>query len=237
MPTVGLKDQMGIGFEGGQSAAAKEGTEQAKSASAAIVYGTPSSGPVVSMPKTAQVKMDAIDAKNFTSMENDLYKAIHENPELKEFNESIIIEQTPEGLRIQLLEKEKRPLFVPGTDNLQPYTKKALAIIAKFIRYMPNYISIDGHTASDINNKDYDNWKLSADRANATRKFLEESNSLDREQIIRIIGKADREPIDPKNPTALRNIRIAMVLLKNSLLPYQKQAATSDALFTDEGGK
>ena len=154
-------------------------------------------------------------------MQNDLYKAIYENPELKEFSESILISQTPEGLKIELLDNEKRSMFEPGTSNLMPYTKEILSLIAKYVKYLPNYLSIDGHTNSIVFTGS-ENWQLSADRSEVTRKYLVDSNSIDPEQIYRIVGHGDQDPKDKKNLASPSNMRISMILLKNSIVPYPK---------------
>jgi chemotaxis protein MotB len=235
-PTIGIRDQMGIGFEGGSAPNAPKGVKDNAKIAPAIVFGAPSPGPIVKVPDSIKNPVVEQDTKNFTSMQHDLYKAINENPELKEFSESIIIDQTPEGLRIQLLDQDKRPMFLPGTSTLQPYTKKILEIVAKFIRYLPNYISIDGHTAKDHNPGTYDNWELSSQRANSARKFLVDGN-IDPEQILRIVGKSDQEPFDVKDPYAPRNMRMGIILLRNSILPYQKQIAPEALLFDKDKEK
>jgi chemotaxis protein MotB len=221
-PTIGLKDEMGIGFDGGQGDSEDGKKKEGKADASAIVFGAPTQGALVQVPDSAQTKADQIDAKNFTSMENDLYKAIYENPELKEFDESILIEQTPEGLKIQLLDSETRPMFVKGTTELQPYTKKLLQMITRYIRYLPNYISIAGHTSSEVTGP-LGNWELSSARAEATRKFLV-SGQISPEQVYRVVGKGDQDPIEPKNLYAPRNNRLSLLLLKNTLIPFQKRA-------------
>lgn len=224
-PTLGLKDNAGIGFEGGATPSS-EGKKRGEWTNDAIIFGAPPSGQVVKLAGSSLKLKEAEDSKNFTQLENDLYKAIHENPELREYKENVLIEQTPEGLRIQITDKDKKPMFALGTAILEPQAKKVLARIAELIRYLPNYISITGHTTSTgVEKENYGNWELSADRATVTRRFLIASK-LDPEQVTKLIARADQEPIDPHHPDAPENIRIAIVLLKNSILPYQKQVAT-----------
>ena len=232
-PTVGLRDEMGIGFNGGTSVDTIEGTKKNVAASKSIIEGSPTVGPVIKNLDGIDKQLDdASDAKNFTNLQNDLYKAIHNNPELKEFKDNIIVDDTPEGLRIQITDKENRPMFFPGTSDLQDYTKKVLTIIAKYIKFLPNYLAINGHTATD-KTLTYDNWALSASRANAARKFFVDG-LLDPEQISRITGKADQEPLDAHNPSATKNMRISLILLKNTIMPFQKQSAPEEALFYQE---
>jgi chemotaxis protein MotB len=223
-PTIGLKDQQGIGSMGGASPV-EEGAKRGEWTNNAIVYGAPPSGPVVKMTATTLQIKETVEAKNFTQLEHDLYKAIHENPELQQFKENILIEQTPEGLRIQIMDSANRPMFEASNAKLLPHMKKILSYLAELIRYMPNYISISGHTNSYRYDPkaSYGPWELSADRANSARLFLIQSN-LDPEQVTKIVARADQEPIDPKKPDEARNMRISIILLRDAVLPDQKQS-------------
>ena len=225
-PTIGLKDQKGIGVEGGQSAATKEGTKKSDGASQSVVFGSTTSGAIVKNPDNRVAAPEESDAQNFSHVEHDLYKAIEKNPELSSFKDSILIEQTPEGLKIELLDQQQKPMFLPGTSQLQPYTEVILKKVAAVIRYLPNYVSIAGHTNSDrFSTEKSDNWSLSSDRANVTRRFLVDNKLMDYDQITRVVGKADQEPLDTQHPEAARNMRIELLLLRQNILPFQKKSA------------
>jgi chemotaxis protein MotB len=228
-PTIGLRDQMGIGFEAGTSAADKNTLKHTKG-NDAILFGSEYKGTIIKLPESALEDSKIIDAKNFSSIARDLYKAIHDNPETNDMLKAIKIDETAEGLRIRIFDQDKRPMFIPGTSDLQSYTKSLLKVIAKYIRFMPNYISISGHTSKDkiINKYSYDNWELSANRANSCRKFFADEKLLDAEQIERIVGKADQEPVDRANPESPSNIRIDLLLLRNSIVPFHKQALPNE---------
>jgi chemotaxis protein MotB len=234
-PSIGLRDMKGIGFEAATSAGAVN-TSQNTKGNDAIIYGSEYKGTVVKVPETAQKNNEKIDAQNFSSVSKDLYKAIHDNPDTQNMLNSVKIDETPEGLRIQLLDQDKRPMFIPGTYTLQDYTKKILILVAKYIKFLPNYVAISGYTSKDLipAANTLDNFELSAKRANATRIFLVDG-WLDPEQIERIIGKADQEPIDPDHPNSVSNIRISLTLLRNSLFPFQKQAAPNDMSMKVQG--
>lgn len=233
-PTIGLKDQMGIGFQGGISSQ-EEGDKKNDSSQNAVVFGVPTKGQMINTKKHIDTQNDTMDQQNFTNIENDLYKAIHENPELNQFKEKVVIDETPEGLRIQVLDNEKRPMFEPSTAILQSYVLSLLNKITQLIKYVPNYIAIAGHTNSVKPNGigiAEDNWILSAARANSTRVFMVQSG-LDKEQVARVEGKADQEPFDIKDPDSPRNIRLSIILLRNSILPHQKKSAP-DSLTVQE---
>lgn len=224
-PTVGLKDAQGVGVKGGQSPV-KEGKKKSDSSDQKLVFSTTTQGAIVKDPERRVDAPEENDAQNFSKIEHDLYKAIEKSPEFHEFKDSIVIEQTPEGLKIQLLDQQQKPMFVPGTSQLQDYTQVILTKIAKIIRFLPNYISIAGHTNSDrFTDIKQDNWELSSDRSNVTRRFLVDSKLIDYDQIVRVIGKADQEPFDLQHPESERNMRIEMMLIRQSILPLQKTSA------------
>lgn len=207
---------------------------QKRSADNGIIFGAPPSGAIIKMPEKIRQTLEQLDARNFSLTQNSLQKAISDNPELKAFSDSIVIDETPEGLRIQLIEQEKRPLFVIGTSKLQPYTKTMLDMIAQYIRYMPNYLSIDGHTNKDKTVNRIDSWQLSSDRSVMTRKYLINAGDIDSEQIFRVSGYADQNPLDPANPYETSNIRISLILLRNTIVPFSKQALPKAVLFEEK---
>ncbi|MFV9876266.1 MAG: flagellar motor protein MotB [Rickettsiales endosymbiont of Dermacentor nuttalli] len=205
--------------------------DQKHSADNGIIFGAPPPGTIIKMPEKVRQTLEQLDARNFSLTQSSLQKAISDNPELKTFSDSIIIDETPEGLRIQLIEQEKRPLFVIGTSKLQPYTKTMLDAISQYIRYMPNYLAIAGHTSKDKTVNRIDSWQLSSERSVMTRRYLINSGDIDSEQIFRVNGYADQEPLDASNPYELRNIRISLVLLRNTIVPFSKQVLPKAVLF------
>ena len=128
---------------------------------------------------------------------------------------SLLIDSTPEGLRIQLIDQDKVDMFSPGSANLYPKAKEILAQVAKVIRKMPNKVSISGHTdpSTAVDPSGYTNWELSSDRALATRRALLDGG-MDDTQIDKITGRADKEPLDVKQPRSPRNRRVSIVLLR-----------------------
>ena len=165
------------------------------------------------------------NAPDFTQLSKLITSTIFDTPEMKELQENVMIQDTPEGLKIDILDSNKRSMFVPGQAKLQPYTKKILERVTKIIKLLPYYIAISGHTNSSVtHNREYDNWDLSADRANVTRKYLYTLN-LDPEQVTKIVGRADHEPIEKDHLESPRNIRISLLLLRSSTVPYQKRSA------------
>ena len=155
----------------------------------------------------------------FEQIEADLRQAIQSVPELEELADHLEIERAPEGLRIQMVDQEGRSMFPLGSAWMYPPTKALLTQVAAAIAQLPNKISIAGHTDSiGFRRTDgYDNWSLSLDRADATRRTLIAAG-LDPGRIATVIGKADTEHRFLDNPLDPRNRRISITLLREEPL-------------------
>lgn len=170
----------------------------------------------------------ALDKKNFADAEERIRQAIMKSPELKQFAENLIIDMTPEGLRIQIVDQDRKAMFPSGEKKMYDHTVKLLTQIAAVIKTMPNKISITGHTDSNPYQSGgaYSNWELSADRANASRKVLGDAG-LKEERINHVTGKAANEPLDAADPAAPKNRRISIVLLNTEMVPRDEKASKS----------
>lgn len=231
-PTVGISGSKGIGFQGGK-AQTKDGVKQYDQQQG-VKYGVMSVGQIVSVPQQGtEVSAEENENERFSLMEGELKKAVLADKSLESLQDSIQFEVTPEGLQIKIEDQDKYPMFKPESSQLETYAKNIVSKISSLIKYSPNFISIAGHTDSDSSRlpSNYSNWELSADRANATRKFMIESG-IDKDKIARIIAKADTDPIDAANPNSARNRRVTITLLRNSVKPTNKTATPSQA-----GGK
>lgn len=223
-PKVGVKDGLGIGVQGGQSPT-KDGIMKTDLMPPGIIFGSPPTG-MLPKEKTSDIKSDeGQEQKEFEHAEEEIRDAFENDAGLAALKEHVIIDMTPEGLRIQLVDQNKRPMFEPGSANLTDAAKTILGRIAVIIGRLPNNLSISGHTDSTVYpaGATYTNWELSIDRANATRKFLM-TKDLKPGRFNRVQGKADREHLDPDNPGSPRNRRIALILLKKSISPYEVPA-------------
>lgn len=157
------------------------------------------------------------DENLFGQAEESLRQAMKDMPELAELSKHILIDQTPEGLRIQIVDQEGRPMFAPG--SVEPYrrTRHILEALATIIDQLPNRITISGHTDSAVfyGAEGYTNWELSADRANATRRILMEEG-VDGDRVYMVSGKAGAEPLFPDDPYVASNRRISILLLREA---------------------
>ena len=152
----------------------------------------------------------------FASAAQSLRQALQDMPELAELSKNILIDQTPEGLRIQLVDQEGRSMFATGRDEPNDHAKLLLRAVAKIVNQLPNRISIAGHTNASVDGAKPDgDWQLSAARADASRRVLQ-SAGVDPDRVYQVSGKANSEPLYPDDPTLAGNRRIAIVLLREA---------------------
>ena len=159
------------------------------------------------------------EQESLQKAEAALRQAIQEAPALRELARNIIVDNTPEGLRIQLVDQEQQSMFPSGSASLNDRAKNLTQLVAQVVAKLPNKLSVSGHTdATPFRfGNTYGNWELSTDRANAARRALIE-NGVDPARFRLVTGNADRQPLitsDPYNPS---NRRIAIVLLRDQPL-------------------
>jgi chemotaxis protein MotB len=229
-PTLGLTGKMGIGFAGGK-APNTEGWSTGDWASLGLIFGAPPSGPIVKLPDDEDNKADENQPINFEAITKEVSETIQNNAELSRFKDSINIEQTPDGINIQISDQNDRPMFEGDTDKLMPYTKIILTKIADIVGHIPNYVQIIGHTNSSYKptDKDYTGWELSTDRANAARRYME-SIGIQEGQVVNVIGRSDNDPINLERRDDPANSRISITLLRKAMIAYNKQAAPEDII-------
>ncbi|HEY3919792.1 MAG TPA: flagellar motor protein MotB [Stellaceae bacterium] len=159
----------------------------------------------------------AREEQRFEDAKKALEAAVQSSPELQALAKNLVIDETPEGLRIQLVDQDKTPMFPLGSADMLDPAKKLMAMVAQVIEKLPNKISITGHTDSTqyALGAKYTNWELSADRANATRREFQNDGVPD-DRLTRVVGMADQDPIDKANPSDPQNRRISIVLVREA---------------------
>jgi chemotaxis protein MotB len=167
-----------------------------------------------------------VEKKQLESLMDELKEAIGKSQALEPFKDQLLLDITPEGLRIQIVDKQNRPMFDLGKSNLKDYTGEILREVAKYLNTVPNRISLSGHTDSKPYGpaRGYTNWELSADRANAARRALLEGG-LSEPKIARVVGLASSVLFDRENPYNPINRRISIIVMTKS--------AEATALSTD----
>ncbi|GAB4364162.1 MAG: flagellar motor protein MotB [Kiloniellaceae bacterium] len=158
-----------------------------------------------------------LEQERFEAAETELRQALESVPDLSDFAKNLVIDQTPEGLRIQIIDQEGRSMFASGSAEMFPHTQRLLALVADAIKKLDNPVAIKGHTDSTpyTSSKNYSNWELSTDRANSSRRALIAAG-LPASRVASVVGRADQEHFVPEEPNSPRNRRISVVLLRQA---------------------
>lgn len=172
----------------------------------------------------------------FEKLKKLLEQAILKDPRLNELKPHLLIDMTDDGLRIQIVDSANRPMFMVGSAYVEPYMRDILRAIAPLLNDVPNRISISGHT-DDLqyaNSANYNNWELSADRANASRRELI-MGGLNSEKVLRVVGMASSIHLDKHDGLAPINRRISIIVLNESeteriLREYDSSNSINDLL-------
>ncbi|MHD0644020.1 flagellar motor protein MotB [Pseudomonas aeruginosa] len=155
------------------------------------------------------------ERERLVELKRNLEQVIDASALLRELKSQILIDMIPEGLRIQLVDTDKRPMFEIGSTKIAPYMRDLLRTIAPILNTLPNDIQISGHTDSlQYSNGEvgYSNWELSADRANASRRELV-FGGLDKSKLIRVAGMADKIRYQGAQEMDAVNRRIAIIVV------------------------
>jgi chemotaxis protein MotB len=161
-------------------------------------------------------ELQAREEAAFASASQSLRQALQDMPELAELSKQIMIDQTPEGLRIQLVDQEGRSMFKEGASAPNDRARILLRAVTRVINQLPNRISISGHTNMSPNGRTASaDWKLSSDRADASRVLLQ-GFGVDPDRVYQVAGKANSDPLYPDDPMLAGNRRISIVLLREA---------------------
>ncbi|KMZ12732.1 Flagellar motor rotation protein MotB [Candidatus Burkholderia humilis] len=179
--------------------------------------------------KAAQNEFERREQERLHDLQIKLMDAIDANPTLRQFKQQIRIDATQQGLRIEIVDTQKRPMFALSSNNVQPYMRDILREIGKTLNDVPNRIVVQGHTdavqyAGD--EKGYSNWELSADRANASRRELV-AGGMDEAKVLRVLGLASTQNLNKKDPLDPENQRISVIVLNRK---------TEAEMMRDDGG-
>ncbi|MCA7120160.1 MAG: OmpA family protein [Acidibrevibacterium sp.] len=200
---------------GGQAATAPQTPQAALAKQGTNIASAASSPPV---PPAAAKDADPRKAEeaSFQQAAREIRAAIASDPALRDLARQLAIDETPEGLRIQILDEDKRPMFDLGASAPNGRARDLLAKITPVLNRLPERLSIGGYTdAAPYRGGGKSNWDLSTERANATRRFLAEAG-LPEDRFQSVTGHADRELLLPGDPLAAANRRIAIMVLRTA---------------------
>lgn len=140
---------------------------------------------------------------------------IESNPTLSGLAEQIKLDMTPDGLRIQIIDQQSRPMFALGSAQVQPYMRDLLREVGKVLKDVPNRLTLEGHTDATPyagGERGYSNWELSADRGNASRRELL-SGGLPEDRVLRVMGLAFSRPFNAQDSRDPQNRRISIIVM------------------------
>ncbi|MGA2024212.1 MAG: flagellar motor protein MotB [Steroidobacteraceae bacterium] len=177
---------------------------------------------------------EAADHKKLESLLQELRQAIDMSQALKPFKDQLLLDITPEGLRIQIVDAQNRPMFDLGSAELKDYTGNILRELAPYLNSVPNRVSVSGHTDTTpyVAQNGATNWDLSADRANAARRALERGG-LATDKIARVVGLSSSVLFDKSNPRNPINRRISIIVMTKQA---EESALKSDSEPAAEAG-
>ncbi|MDB5760076.1 MAG: flagellar motor protein MotB [Burkholderia sp.] len=165
--------------------------------------------------KGAQADLERIEGEKLKGLKARIEAAIEASPTLRQFRKQLLMDITTEGLRIQIVDAQNRPMFASAKAELQPYTREILHEIGRVLNDMPNKISLSGHTDAapySTGDKGYSNWELSSDRANASRRELI-AGGMEEGKIVRVVGLSSAVLMDQQNPNNPINRRISIIVM------------------------
>ena len=159
---------------------------------------------------------EAVERQQLERLQEQMEQALSAQA-LQPYKDQLLLDITSEGLRIQIIDKENRPMFAQGSPVLQSYTREILHEIVKVIKTVPNKISISGHTDRTpyASTNGYSNWELSADRANSARRELL-VGGLEEDKIGRVVGLSSSVLFDKQNPFNPTNRRISIIVMNKA---------------------
>ena len=165
--------------------------------------------------KKARAELEKQEASKLKELKVKLEAAIEISPTLQQFKEQLLIDITSDGLRIQIVDAQNRPMFALSKAELQPYMREILQEIGIVLNEVDNKIGLSGHTDSTpyaSGDRGYSNWELSADRANASRRELI-AGGMKENKVLRVVGLADSSHLNKADPFDSINRRISIIVM------------------------
>lgn len=159
-------------------------------------------------------RADVSKPNHFALAAVSLRQAWQAMPEITFVADNLLVEQTEQGLHIQIIDQEGRPMFAEGSKYPLESTRNAISVMAPILSQLPNQIKITGHTAAGGFYPDsfYGPWELTSDRANVVRSILNE-HGLSQDRFHSVVGKADTDPLFANDPFLASNMRVSILVM------------------------
>ena len=165
---------------------------------------------------------------SLSDLKGRIERLIEDNLVLRQFKNQLLMDVTTEGLRIQIIDEQNRPMFDTNSAELKPYSKEILREIGNALNAVPNKVSFSGHTDAvqfSGGEKGFSNWELSANRANASRREMI-AGGMDGNKVLRVVGLSSTVLFDKNDPLSPSNRRINIVVLNKR---------TEEAMLMEDG--
>ncbi|MCK6425697.1 MAG: flagellar motor protein MotB [Burkholderiaceae bacterium] len=164
--------------------------------------------------KALKAEQRKAEQARLSELKDKMAEVIANSPKLAEFKSQVRLDMTREGLRIQIVDDQRRPMFDSGSAEVQAYMRDILRAIGSVLTEVPNRLTLEGHTDAQPmgSGLGYSNWELSADRANASRRELL-AGGLDDARILRVQGLAASVPFTRQDPFDPINRRISIIVM------------------------
>src|SRR3954469_25874019 len=168
----------------------------------------------INLHKLKEEQMRA-EVARLEDLQQEIQQKLQSNEKLRDLSSQIRLDMTRDGLRIQIVDDQNRPMFASGSATIAPYMKDLLREIGSVLTEVPNRLTLEGHTDAQPfpgGDRGYSNWELSSDRANASRRELIAGGLTD-DRVLRVQGLASSQPFDEKDPLAPTNRRISIIVM------------------------
>ena len=196
---------------------------------------TPSKRRLLSL-KALQAEQKRAEQARLEALKARVEAAVDANPKLASMKSQIRMDMTPDGLRIQIVDEQNRPMFDSGSAVVKPYMRELLREIGHMLNDVPNRITLEGHTDAQPfagGERGYSNWELSSDRANASRREII-AGGLPEDRMLQVQGLASSKLFVPAHPEHAMNRRISVIVMNREaedrllrLLPNQGEPDAS----------
>ena len=190
--------------------------------------------------KAARAALEREEGARLQALMAKIEATIEANPLLKKYKNQLLLDITSEGLRIQIVDEQNRPMFALAKAQLQPYTRDILHVIGIVLNDVPNKIGLSGHTDSTpyLSDVGYSNWELSSERANASRRELI-IGGMNENKIMRVVGLASAANLDREDPFNPINRRISIIVMnkktEETVMRDNASQQTPDVTVTRDG--
>lgn len=195
------------------------GGEKVDTSSKVVPGGSPSPipnvNPITQRRSSVRGGGDRRDTQRLEDLKTELESLIRTDPVLREFRPQLLLDMTPEGLRVQIVDQQNRPMFATGSAYVLPHMRAILRELGPVFNSLPNRLTITGHTDNmqyASGERHYSNWELSADRANAARRELV-AGGMDETKIKHVLGLSSTVSLIKDDPSAAVNRRISLLVL------------------------